>query len=247
MAAAAVKPLGPTMQPTPQKVRPTPEPRESRAKRPGALGPALRIAISLVIVWHFAGVFLAALSIPVSSPLVMDLAQHWPMQWYLDALYMNQGHSFFAPDVGPGHFIEYQVYDQSGREIEKGELPSRKGHWPRLRYHRHFMLADQAGMPSDDKKINDEWQRKYLEAYARHLLRVDENAYTVRVRRVAHWPLPWRFVYEDGMKLTDPKTYETLMEVTQRRSDLRDDPADQANMWQGGPVDTAGRWGGPPR
>ena len=249
MAAAAVKPLGPTMQPSPQKPRPTPVPREPGAsRRPGRLGPVPRILISLLIVWHFTAIFLAAMSLPPSSDLVLDIAQRWPMQWYLDALYMNQGHSFFAPDVGPGHFIEYKLFDQSGREIEKGEFPSRKDHWPRLRYHRHFMLADQSDMPSDNKEFRDSWQRKYLEAFGRHLLRVHEDAQAVQLRRIAHWPLPRRFVVEDGMKLTDPKTYEVLIDnVTQRRSDLGPDPQDQSHMWQGGGVDTAGRWMGAPR
>ena len=148
----------------------------SPPRRNGAPGPIIRIVISLLIVWHFTGVFLAALSIPASSPLVMNIAQKRPMQWYLDALYLNQGHSFFAPDVGPGHIIRYELLDQSGRAIEQGELPSRKEHWPRLFYHRHMMLADQSELPSDDKQFRDYWQRKYLRGLRRHhLLHVNEN------------------------------------------------------------------------
>jgi hypothetical protein len=246
MAAAAVKPLGPTMQPSQQKPRPNPSPREgSTPRRNGRLGPLPRIAISLLIVWHFTLVFLAALSINGSSQLVMDVAQRPPMQWYLDALYLNQGHSFFAPEVGPGHLVRYELFDQSGRVVEQGELPSRKEHFPRLRYHRHFMLADQAGLPGP-KDFSDHWQRKYLQAYAHHLLRVNEGAQAVRVRRIAHWPLPRDFA-EQGRTLTDPESYEVLMEVTQRRSDLPPAPNNQSLMWQGGGYDTAGRWTGAPR
>ena len=131
----------------------------------------------------------------------MNIAQKPPMQWYLDALYMNQGHSFFAPDVGPGHLIRYQLFDQSGREIEQGEFPNRKEHWPRLFYHRHFMLADQSELPSDDKQFRDYWQRKYLEAYGRHLLRINENAQSVRLQRFAHWPLPQQSSPVQGKKI----------------------------------------------
>jgi hypothetical protein len=258
MAAAAVKPPAPTMQPT-QKPRPNPAPREEGAtrKRNGQLGPFLRVLTSLWIVWHFTGVFLAALSVPVSSQLVYDIAQDRPMQWYLDALYLNQGHSFFAPEVGPGHLIRYELLDQSGRVLETGELPSRKNHWPRLRYHRHFMLADQAGLPSDDKQASDYWQRKYLEAYARHLLRINEAAYTARLQRVAHWPLPRDLAVPrqppgapsplPAKKLTDPEGYEVVMEVTQRRSDLGPTASGQTLMWQGNRMGTAGRWMGGPR
>jgi hypothetical protein len=266
MAAAAVKPPGPTMQPTPQKVRPTPEPREPRAKGNGKLGPALRIIISIVIVWHFTAVFLAALCIPASSLLVRDIAQKPPMQWYLDASYMNQGHAFFAPDVGPGHVIRYELFDQRGQSMGARDLPSLKEHWPRLRYHRHLMLADQAPIGEDPQSRS--WQQTFLQAYARQVLRDNPQAEAVRLRHYAHWPLPmefetkartdnygWERAYQDfarvmanvGIKL-DENGYELLMEVTQRRGDLGPDPqADQANAWQSSQVETAGRWRGGPR
>jgi hypothetical protein len=248
MAAAAVKPPVPTMQPTPQKSRPSLPPREtgSTGKRGGRLGTFARVVISLWIVWHFTAVFLAALCVPRTSPLVLDIAQRRPMQWYLDALYMNQGHSFFAPDVGPGHLIRYELFDPSGRVVEQGEFPNRKEYWPRLRYHRHFMLADQAGLPGP-KELNDRWQRKYLESYARHMLRVNEAAQTARLRRIAHWPLPRDLAVDQERKLTDPEGYELLMEVTQRRSDLEPATLDQSRVWQSGGYDTAGRWIGGPR
>ena len=248
MVGAAIKTPNPTMPPPAQKTRPNQSPREagSSPRRLGRLGPILRIAASLLIVWHFTGVFLAALSIPTSSELVMDIAQKPPMQWYLDALYMNQGHSFFAPDVGPGHLIRYQLFDQSGRAVEQGEYPSRKEHWPRLLYHRYFMLADQSEVPSDDKQTRDLWQRKYLEAYGRHLLSVNENAQSVRLQRYAHWPLPRRFALQ-GKKLTDPEGYEMLMDVTQRRSNLAPPSANQSMYWQYERFDTARRSMGVPR
>jgi hypothetical protein len=247
------------MQPTPQKPRPTPTPREGGAQRSARLGTFVRVLISIVILWHFLGVFLAALSIGGSSDLVMAIAQQRPMQWYLDVLYMNQGHSFFAPDVGPAHLIRYELHDQNGQVLDKGEFP--KEEWPRLRYHRHFMLADQADMPSPDEQFNKEWQRKYLEAYGRQLLRANPNAQSVRVQRIAHWPLPLDLA-QQNRTLTDPEGYELISEVTQRRSDLGPEASDQSQMWQGGPspqmnhgyppnpsypMNTAGRWNGAPR
>jgi hypothetical protein len=253
------------MQPTQQKPRPTPTPREPGAKRPGKLGPLLRVAISIVIVWHVTAIFLAALSIDGSSPLVMSIAQGRPMQWYLDLLYLNQGHSFFAPNVGPSGVIHYELFDQSGSVIEDGEMPSRKDHWPRLRFHRHFMLADQA--PSGDDEYNSKWARPYLEAYARQLLRANPQAQAARVRHYAHWPLfrelevrardpeygrdrayqdMARALAQEGITV-DARGYQMLLEVTQRRSDLGQQQPDQTNVWQSGPVETAGRWSGGPR
>src|SRR5262245_20957241 len=119
MAAAPV--------PTMTKVRPNPQPQREGSPAPvrrtnGRPPMAVRLAISAFIVWHFTGVFLAALSIAPSSQLVMDLAQRPPMQWYLDALYLNQGHSFFAPEVGPGSLIRYELFDAGGKLIQQGEL-----------------------------------------------------------------------------------------------------------------------------
>ncbi|MCI0348846.1 MAG: hypothetical protein L0Z53_05415 [Acidobacteriales bacterium] len=204
------------------------------------------MVVSLLIVWHLASVFLAALSIPPTSPLVINIAQDQPMQWYLDLLYLNHGHYFFAPQVGPGFLIHYELRDGRGSVIGQGQLPDKKEHRPRLWYHRHFMLADQAGLQSDNKKFSDFWQRKYLESYARHLLRVSENAQSVRMQRIVHYPLPLDLARQ-GREMDDPESYETVMEVTQRRSDLGPEPGNQGMMWQSGGVNTANRWSGGPR
>jgi hypothetical protein len=255
MVGAAIKPpTASTAAPAP-KPRPEKPQREGSSKRGGRPALAIRIAFTIFIVWHFTGVFLAALCVPSSSPLVLGIAQHWPMQWYLDALYMNQGHSFFAPQVGPGHLIRYQLLDQSGREIDHGEFPSRKEHWPRLLYHRYFMLADQAELPFDDKPTRDYWERKYLEAYGRHLLGTNTNAQTVRLQLFAHWPPPRKFFLDANGKLldpmpslTDPKGYEMLIDATQRRSDIAPPPpTNQSSNWQQGRPEMARRWSGAPR
>jgi len=206
----------------------------------------VRAAISVLLIWHLSGVFLAALSVQPSSPLVANIAQRPPMQWYLDLLYLNHGHYFFAPDPGPGHLIRYELFDERGEVIERAEFPNTKDQWPRLRYHRHFMLADQAGLPSDDEAYRRYWERLYLESYARHLLRVNDEAQSVRLARIVHWPLPRR-LFQEGRKLDDPEGYQTSMEVVQRRSDVepavdRTDAA-QADLRQGR-FDSAGHWVG---
>jgi hypothetical protein len=194
MVGAAIKtPTASTPAPAP-KPRPEKPLREGSSRRGGRPALLIRVALTIFILWQFTGVFLAALCVPATSELVMDIAQHWPMQWYLDALYMNQGHSFFAQEVGPGHLIRYQLLDQNGHEIEHGDFPSRKDHWPRLLYHRYFMLADQSEVPFNDKATRDLWQRNYLEAFGRQLLREHVQAQTVVLRRYNHWPLPYNYV-----------------------------------------------------
>ena len=106
----------------------TPQPKP-KARKPGQMHIALKLLISLLIVWHVAAVFLAPLSIPPSSPLVVDTAQYW-MQWYLDALYLNHGYHFFAPEPSNGHLIRYQVIDDRNQIIDQGSFPARRSTGP---------------------------------------------------------------------------------------------------------------------
>jgi len=241
--------------------------REGTApKRNGRPGPIIRIVISLLIVWHFAAIFLAAMAVPgPTSQLVISIAEHpkSPMRCYLDALYLNQGHSFFAPDVGPGHFIRYELSDQSNRVIATGTLPDKKEHWPRLWYHRHMMLADQVEMAGDNPQL----KRMVLEAFARHLLRTNKDAQVARVLLVAHYPLPTEFLLANGREQGYPRYkqelarfgnnrsfdnqgFELVGEATQRRSDLGPEISEQSlnanpNLnWQTERVNVAGRWNG---
>jgi len=226
--------------------REAPAPARKKSGRNGQLNVIVRVAISLALVWHLTAVFLAPLSVPPTSPLILNIAQQRPMQWYLDALYLNHGYHFFAPDPSMGHIIRYSVYDERGGEIAKGEFPNLKEQWPRLRYHRFFMLADQCEMPIPQDAERKQWERNYLTAYARELLR-EYNGASVRVQRVIHFPAFLDDV-KKGMPLTDPRTYKTELEVTQRRQDLNLPPAnstvptgayntmrrDIASGWQGG-------------
>jgi hypothetical protein len=190
-------------------------------------------------------VFLAPLSVPPSSQMVVEISQRPPIQWYLDALYLNHGYHFFAPEPSTGHLIRYEVLDDRGQVIKQGEFPNRSEQWPRLLYHRYFMLADQSELPVPDQKVRDQWQRQYLAAYARQLLR-EYDGQTARVKRVVHYPL-FRDDALRGMPIDDPRTYDTQLEVTQTRRDLPPDGGDQSRAWGGDPQYMTRQWQGAPR
>jgi hypothetical protein len=219
--------------------------RRAPGERIRHLSAPARLFLSLLIAWHVTAVFLAPLSVPPSSDLVVDVAQKSFMQKYLDALFINHGYSFFAPDPGPGHIMRYEVLDERGNVIRKGEFPDRREQWPRLRYHRYFMLAEQSELPTPDEKVRDEWQRRYMAAYARQLLR-QYDGQSARVQCVIHYPL-YREDALNGMELTDPRTYETKLEVTQTRRDLPRDTPDQTSAWPGSPPSIARGWRGDTR
>src|SRR5687767_8978513 len=136
MVGAAIKPSATPPPPPAGKPRPNPPQREPGAppRRPGRPPAFVRVSVSVLLVWHLTAVFLAPMSVPPSSQLVIDIAQgpwfpRWfgptfqPMQWYLDAFYINHGYYFFAPDPGDGHLIYYDVYDAKGNVVKQGKFP----------------------------------------------------------------------------------------------------------------------------
>lgn len=252
-------PAAPQPQMKPNRPQPTaperdaPAPQRAKPRKPGQVPVWLKIIVSLLVAWHITAVFLAPLSIQPASPLVQKIAQNY-MQWYLDALYLNHGYHFFAPEPGAGHLIRYQLTDDAGR-VSEGEFPSKKDNWPRLLYHRYFMLAEQCEVGADNEAEFNHWRERYLKAYARQLLRAHPEASVARVQRVVHYPLRT----EDRIRIDEdpsleqyranplayPPTYQVEVEVTQRRSDLESSATgatsattswrqDVASGWQGG-------------
>jgi hypothetical protein len=101
---------------------------------------ALRLPLSLLILAYFAAVIIAPLSGP---PPASDLSQAMlqPFRPLLGALYLGHGYRFFAPDPGPGHSIRWTVTRPDGSTLS-GTTPDAAGDWPRLLYHRRFMVAE---------------------------------------------------------------------------------------------------------
>ena len=161
--------------------------RQAPAASPEPSGPPalwLRVLISVVVVWHLLVVFLSPLSVPPSSQVVVDIAQSPSVRWYSDQLYLNHGYHFFGPEPPVNQLVRYQVRSDTGELIAEGEFPDKQAQRPRLFYHRHMMLADQAnlGPPDIDR---DEWLRLSMRAYGRELLRKHDGA-SVRVDCVRH-------------------------------------------------------------
>ena len=193
MVGAPVKPTIPPTPAPPPKPRPAPPQREGeQAERPtrrARLRADQRVH-RVAFFGHFPGGHVGSQAhLPLLAAMVAENPKS-PMYLYLDALYLNQGHSFFAPDVGPGHVIHYEYFDAANQRLGDGTLPDKKEHWPRLLYHRYMMLADQLDMMVGDKATNDARRKAYLEAFGRQLLRNNRAAQAVRVQLFAHFPLP---------------------------------------------------------
>jgi hypothetical protein len=101
---------------------------------------AARLIASLAILVYLAAVIVPPLAgPPPASGLAGRLMQ--PLRPLVGFLYLGHGYRFFAPDPGPGHSIRWtmQLADGSTRS---GSIPDRDGDWPRLLYHRRFMVAE---------------------------------------------------------------------------------------------------------
>lgn len=185
------------------------EPTGETAKLPWSA--RMRLLVSAALLWHL----IALLVGPLSSP--PSVHGEWLQQIYqpyLQAAYLNHGYKFFGPDPGPSHLLRYVIELPDGERVE-GTFPDRKAHWPRLFYHRHFMLSefvDAWNGPWDsrfdwDKQPLSPPQQAYVESYAHHLL-TKYGGTRVTLYLVEHG-LPSRDEVAWGMRLDDPQLYRS--------------------------------------
>jgi hypothetical protein len=161
------------------------------------------------ILFHLTAVVVAPLAVPArynERPSALARTGWELFQPYLDAAYLNHGYKFFAPDPGRAiHLLAYQIDFEDGRS-ETGYLPDAKKYWPRLRYHRHFMLADQM-LGGDTKKVQA-WE----ESFARHL-KARHGAKSVALYHCWH-RTPTPDEVREGMPLSDPRLF--VSDVSER-------------------------------
>ena len=115
--------------------------QQSDADRPDLPWSArTRFWVSLLLLGHlFCLVITSLAAVEPRSQLSVDL--HRIIQPYCQAMYLEHGYRFFAPEPGPSHIVRYIVTRQSGETVS-GQFPDRDEIWPRLLYHRWFMLSE---------------------------------------------------------------------------------------------------------
>lgn len=170
---------------------------------------ARRLA-SVAIALHVLAVFVAPWSMN-GSPLPTTL--HQVMAPYLHATFLDHGYQFFAPDPGPSHLIYYTV-SRDGETVADGRYPDLDDHWPRLLYHRHFMMSEflnAFGGTNEEGQYHPVFNA-YVRSYARHLITLHEGD-AVRLRLVNH-SIPFPEDVAEGMPLDDPSLYNELFAIT---------------------------------
>ncbi len=185
------------------------EPRNAYPRR-------ARVVISILVIYHLMAVFVGAWnSAPPPSPLAEAVAT--PFRHYVMLLDLNHGYRFFAPDPGPSHLFHYTLTLSDGT-TRRGHFPDREEHWPRLLYHRYFMLSEQASGFLPGRPPPGESETAPAEAYSRfdslansysaHLLKTSD-ATRIHWRLVRHM-IPLAEEVAAGRSLTDERLYETL-------------------------------------
>lgn len=189
----------------------------------------VRVGVSLLLIAHLTVVIATPMVVVPPRSLLASRITAFAAP-YLQAGNISHGYAFFAPDPGPSHLVRFEMEFSDGR-VEKGVFPNLKEQWPRLRYHRHFMLTEQlAGSFVESQpppKFGDtpealaEWEEAvrywkidrsfFMErarSYAQHLL-VAHGAQTVRLTLIRHeMPTPAAFLA--GRRLDDPTSYVTV-------------------------------------
>ncbi|MEO8497268.1 MAG: hypothetical protein ABI614_19530 [Planctomycetota bacterium] len=189
-----------------------------------------RAVISLLLIVHIAAIFMPPFMLQAggsggTSPigqLVIGV-----LRPYIDIAYLDHGYAFFAPNPGPSNLIRARIEFDDGREPIEETFPNLDEQWPRLLYHRHFMLSEQLNaqyqppqLPqeiSQDPELAERWQtaRRMYElkwrSFKEHL-EAKHNASHVTLTRVQHRMIDVDEVGQQHKKLDAPDTFFDLRE-----------------------------------
>jgi hypothetical protein len=201
----------------------------------------IKIGASALIVFPLLAVFWAPFRFATFSPETGGSPfANYPdllFEIYYQPLYLDHGYSFFAPNPGPTHVVDYRVFNESGDVIEEGRFPDRSEHLPRLRYHRYFMLGENLNglwtpadelppeAPVDVRRQHDRRRSMYLSlksAIEEGLARKHGGSHAV-VYRVQHRSPTFQEFMEEKWTLTDPRLFETLSETLPKAASMPED------------------------
>lgn len=201
------------------------------ALRPIPPAPRLRLLISVLLIGHLMAVVLPPLSFQSRGPLGVSpvvATAMTPVEGYSQALYMDRGYAFFAPDPGPSHLIQAAITAKDGSRVEQ-LFPNLDDQWPRLLYHRHFMLAEfiteiyqPPGPPPELAQVDRDEAERWLRSRARYEhvrqsfvdhLRSRHPGQDVAIRRVEHLIPDLVPFTQSPIALDAPESYRVLLDT----------------------------------
>lgn len=111
-------------------------PTPHRPERPWS--PVWRRLVTILLLFHLTAIVYTPLTLGDGYPTLLG-GWRW-MQDYATLLYLDHGYRFFAPEPGPTHTLK--LVSGEGDLQQTIRLPDRGTTWPRLLYHRWFMLGE---------------------------------------------------------------------------------------------------------
>ncbi|MCA9146032.1 MAG: hypothetical protein KDB05_24735 [Planctomycetales bacterium] len=189
-----------------------------------------RVLVSLFLIVHIVAILTPPFMLQASGPggtSPVGEAVMNTLQPYIDITFLNHGYAFFAPNPGPSHLVRARMEFDDGREPIEETFPNLNEQWPRLLYHRHFMLSEQLTaqyqppqLPqelSQEPELAERWQmarRMYelkLRKFKEHL-QSKYDAPHVTLTRVQHRMIDVIEVAEQHKRLDASDTFFDLRE-----------------------------------
>jgi hypothetical protein len=183
--------------------------------------------VTAILVFHLMAIVIPPLQLATTSSPVMTSPfierVSWVFQPYDDAMFLNHGYAFFAPNPGSSFLLRAHLEFDDGREPLVVNLPDADQRTPRLLYHRYFMLSEHfnAAFPGNVEPVDAsptvirQWRRardlfqRREESILAHL-KFAYDASEVRLERLEHRQ-PTTFEYfEEDQPLDAPTLYRTV-------------------------------------
>jgi hypothetical protein len=174
-----------------------PDPVRAPTRRP-LVNRFVRWGVNLWVIFHFTAILAAASSVGPTSELIITIWR--PFRPYLQALYLNHGYSFYAPQPAPSTLLAYEVERGDGTVV-RGRILDRSMR-PRLLYHRYLLLTEHMGLASSSGL------KEWYKSYARHLCHKFGGS-RVGLTRVIHYPATMEMV-RSGAGLDAPFSYQEM-------------------------------------
>jgi hypothetical protein len=196
----------------------------------------IQIALLLGFFVHFSGVLSEPLRFFSRSEVRTGPEFAWlaeTMKPYSQWLYINHGYFFFAPNPGPSHLIQcdFSPPDKSEAIEKPGSkltMPDRAEHWPRLLYHRYFMLSEFYNSRFAPQQVTEELKKdtEFMQSWSFNKELYDQlqksmvtsikhsrSKVTVELRRVERWLPSSQQVLREGWTLNDARLTNVLSET----------------------------------
>ncbi|UUO08333.1 hypothetical protein M4951_08460 [Blastopirellula sp. J2-11] len=182
---------------------------------------AVRGWVSILLLIHVTALFVGPWASPPPSSYLSQQVEKLYDPYLRITFLKDHGYRFFAPNPGASHLVRYELLDAAGNQIGAGRFPNLDIHWPRLLYHRHFMISEslnnvtsippQGPPPEAPAEARAGYQNAvrlrdaYLASVGRYLLEQNDAA-QVKLFLVEHG-IPHPLDVAAGMPLSDPSLY----------------------------------------